>query len=566
MAIIESDNFAGRTVSNSWGTASNGHVWNLLQGAATSLSVGGNAGAIANSPSTRVYASLGVTTYTDQEILVRITPSVNGADFGVAARVTFGTAITGYRFNYNGSQLVLSRVFNGAAPTTATAAKTLVANTPYWFRLKVISGTVNARVWQDGTLEPSTWDITYTDASPIASGAPGVTGSPSGGTSVAYDNFIVYDGTSGTGVASVNITEASKQTEQAIVANVLIANIVESAPQSEIVYLATSGVYIVERAQQTEIVTAQAISVSAPDAPMTTSDLAMQYQRLTGSLLAPSIVTLATILYIGGNVTTGELDAVLVGESIDALHVLQTRNDVTNFLHQYLYRLVVLQDNPLAYYRLGDGVGAVTAADSSGRANATAASVIGGVTFGVAGAIVNDANTAASFDGTSGYITLPSAFTNNVTSFSLECWLKLTNNTFASYPCIAANDFPNTSHNGFQLIVAPSTDGKSAYFTIGNGSAAFSASFGAGVLNASVWYHIVTTYDGTALKIYLNGALVGSSAANGVIGTAANNISIARYPGDTGFLPATLDEVALYTAALSPARVLAHYQAGIGIG
>jgi hypothetical protein len=78
------------------------------------------------------------------------------------------------------------------------------------------------------------------------------------------------------------------------------------------------------------------------------------------------------------------------------------------------------------------------------------------------------------------------------------------------------------------------------------------------------WYHIVGTISGGSVRLYLNGAQVGSTAWTG---------SFAGPPPDTGltlnFLGATsgpdtqyFDEIAFYRRGLSAARIWAHYEAG----
>jgi len=68
------------------------------------------------------------------------------------------------------------------------------------------------------------------------------------------------------------------------------------------------------------------------------------------------------------------------------------------------YSDAVLADMPVRYYRLGDSSG-TTAVDSSG--NSQDGTYTGGVTLGASGAIQGDADTAATFDGTDDYVSLP---------------------------------------------------------------------------------------------------------------------------------------------------------------
>jgi hypothetical protein len=81
----------------------------------------------------------------------------------------------------------------------------------------------------------------------------------------------------------------------------------------------------------------------------------------------------------------------------------------------------------------------------------------------------------------------------------------------------------------------------------------------------SEWTHLVATYDGATKQLYVNGALAGSQTMNLY---AAVGINIRLGAGGSAPTAAatvfdgTLDELAIYRIALSPAQVAAHYQAG----
>ncbi len=330
------------------------------------------------------------------------------------------------------------------------------------------------------------------------------------------------------------------------------------APSMLMISLANAS----EFAHGSEIVSVFQEVASAPGAQMTAFDLAYQYARIMDSNVGPQLQLLATTYY--GNATNnqaiyGELDALMSYEQIAQLHAMRTANDVTAFLKAYSYAASVLADKPVTYHRAGEA-GGVNAFDASGR-NMTG-TINGGVTLGQAGALAQSTDTAMLFDGSSGYIALPAGVkSDNWNGLTVELWLKLTSGTFASNRRMIANSHSSVDNLGFEFFV--NANGVNGALSIGNGAAQASATFSQ-TFAAGVWYHVVGTYDGTTIKLYVNGVLNGSSGTvAGPIATTPYAINIGRNPAYTGdYFPGSLDEIALYNKALTAARILAHYNAG----
>ncbi len=230
------------------------------------------------------------------------------------------------------------------------------------------------------------------------------------------------------------------------------------------------------------------------------------------------------------------------------------------------YSSLVLSKNPSAYYRLGELSGP-TAHDAT--SNHYDGVLSGAFTLLQQNAIITDYTDYAMLftavaNGTSGgAITLPTTLTTNgLSTLTVEFWLMLTNNSFTYYPTVLDN---STTHTGFLFQIAPASDGHSGYFVLGNGAANITRGFGTSVLSAGVWYHLAGVYDGTQLIIYVNGLPdpATNTAMTGAIGTTARAIHVATNSAGTNtFLPATLDEIAIYPSALSANDILAHYTAG----
>ena len=87
------------------------------------------------------------------------------------------------------------------------------------------------------------------------------------------------------------------------------------------------------------------------------------------------------------------------------------------------YRDAVLASNPASYWRLGESGGTI-AADEMGL---NPGSYVNGVTLGALGALRNDSDRAASFDGVNDIVSVPDASSLNATTgVTVEAWVKRT--------------------------------------------------------------------------------------------------------------------------------------------
>jgi hypothetical protein len=82
------------------------------------------------------------------------------------------------------------------------------------------------------------------------------------------------------------------------------------------------------------------------------------------------------------------------------------------------------------------------------------------------------------------------------------------------------------------------------------------------------WAHIVGTYDGSNVSVYVNGTLAGSVAYSGGITHTTNRLYIGTAPDPTGnpdpngVFAGDIDEVALYNRALSATKIQLHRKSG----
>jgi hypothetical protein len=218
----------------------------------------------------------------------------------------------------------------------------------------------------------------------------------------------------------------------------------------------------------------------------------------------------------------------------------------------------VLADSPVAYWRLGEASGTTAADGIRGRHG----SYIGTPTPNQTGALNGDANPAVTFNGTSQYAGVPYDAALNPAQFSLEAWAKPTGGA-GNWRAVAgtwSDDLSSTARG-----VGIWANGSNQWTVwAGNGTSPSTVVTGPAI-TTNTWAHLVATYDGTTLRLYVNGILAGSSTGGFTANTSGPlGISAFNYPtaGWNDFFPGQIDEVALYSSALSQTRVQAHYLLG----
>jgi len=224
------------------------------------------------------------------------------------------------------------------------------------------------------------------------------------------------------------------------------------------------------------------------------------------------------------------------------------------------YQQKVLTSGPVSYWPLNETTGTTAFDLASGLNNITYG---GTYTLGDVG-LRADGNPSVLFTSASA----PSAFTGvpfnnslNPLQFTVEFWVKPVVSVAAAQYLVALQDRTTGSRTGYAVWK-------------NNGSAGFGMQWtSSGTTNPSIngatpavigsVYYVVATYDGTTFKLYVNGNLEGSAVSTYVPASPTQpGFSIGSRDGNTS-LSSNIQDVALYTRALSQAEILNHYQSNV---
>ncbi len=215
------------------------------------------------------------------------------------------------------------------------------------------------------------------------------------------------------------------------------------------------------------------------------------------------------------------------------------------------YADVIRGDGPVAYWRLGDN--GPTAKDSGPYG--LDGSYEPGVTEGVAGAVVNDPDTADEFAG--GGVAMPSYFGLDILGpLSVEVWAKGGPQQPYAY-LVSKSDWSGTF--GYSLYAG--VNGTLRFF-VGTGSSQITDEVG--FAWDGQWHHIVGVYDGSTVRLYVDKALIASTPASGTIASSFGTpLTLGRFNGGGFTFAGDLDEVAIYDHALTTDQIHHHYNQAI---
>ena len=205
----------------------------------------------------------------------------------------------------------------------------------------------------------------------------------------------------------------------------------------------------------------------------------------------------------------------------------------------------------VAAYAFNEASG-ITTADISGNNNT------GTLTNGPTRTAAGKFGAAVSFDGVNDHVLVPaSASLNLTTAMTLEAWVN-PSVTLSSWKAILQKE-----QDAYFLTASSDQNQPASGFTLSTG-ACCTITKATAALVPNTWTHVAATYDGTQLRMYINGMPVSSTPDTGTIQTTTTPLRIGGNTYGSEFFQGLIDEVRIYNRALTQAEIQTDMTTPIG--
>ncbi len=212
-----------------------------------------------------------------------------------------------------------------------------------------------------------------------------------------------------------------------------------------------------------------------------------------------------------------------------------------------------ISENMVSYWMFDEGIGTV-AQDSVNGNDGT-----------LEGAIwtTGRVNRALKFDGVNDYVRIPDGAINNLAAGTIEMWMFPTamgNSVWFGKPWFAKQ---HDNVNSYVVFAFQSATSYKPLFHLSNQAPNV---VGATDLTLNTWHHVAATWDGSYIRIYVDGEEDGEVASSAILPSdlSSSGTTIGAWISHgNGYFTGKTDEVAIYNRALTEAEIQQHYQSGL---
>jgi hypothetical protein len=226
-------------------------------------------------------------------------------------------------------------------------------------------------------------------------------------------------------------------------------------------------------------------------------------------------------------------------------------------------RQVVLDDQPEGYWQL-DELEGTTVQDASGRGYDGTCRP--GVQLGRHGIASVPDNRAAALNGAGACIDLGNVEAiNGLDAITVEAWMRWDDpgGKCRGVAAFLRKESVLAFGTGWAGSNSASASVRKARFWINAGGSWLHSDNGTTDVDDGRWHHVAGVYDGDFVRIYVDGIQESCRKIGRVtLSSNANPLIIGSAGGGGEFFPGLIDEVAVYSRALSPTEVYEHYVFG----
>ena len=158
-------------------------------------------------------------------------------------------------------------------------------------------------------------------------------------------------------------------------------------------------------------------------------------------------------------------------------------------------------------------------------------------------------NYGLTYNGSNEYIDTGDAFTS-LTSFSISAWFKSDDTSTAAQAIVSSRINSIGTSQGLDLYVSSNTLVSRVF---NNGATEVTTAF----TDTASWHHVVMTYNGTTLELFLDN--VSQGTATGVYTNSAANWLIGKWNAGANYFDGSISELAVFDYALTSTQISTLY-------
>jgi hypothetical protein len=209
---------------------------------------------------------------------------------------------------------------------------------------------------------------------------------------------------------------------------------------------------------------------------------------------------------------------------------------------------------PVGWWKMDEGEG-TTVYDHSGNGNN------GTMTNMASDDWVDGKNNGAlDFDGVDDYVDLNNANIVGANEGSISAWVKASNWDANRMTVFSSEVGPAWNDLRFVLF---SASNNSLTFSVANGSSSTQDNCNTGsTLSSDVWYHVVGTFNGSSIKIYINGVVKDTYSSSIIPGDFTPTKTMIGWHYSDRYWNGQIDDVQIYNYALTPLQIKEIYNGG----